>query len=233
MSNDKVLNDLLKDKLEDAGIAAKSTGTDSIVCIVDRSGSMSAIRKDAEGGLNTFINDQKKIGAANLTIVEFDNKIEMVCEQIDINDAKEYSLKPRGMTALLDAIGTVVSQHEKYDTKDGKTIIAVITDGGENSSREWDRDSVFKMINERKEAGWEFMFLASGQDAINVGMQYGFDKNSTMSFANSAEGVQDAYMAQSVYTTSLRTMSKGAALKSKADFIASKSETLSDTGEVK
>jgi len=32
-----------------------------IVCIIDRSGSMAAIQKDAIGGFNTFIEDQKRI----------------------------------------------------------------------------------------------------------------------------------------------------------------------------
>lgn len=233
MTDEKVLNDLLKDKLEDVGVTAKTTGIDEIVCIVDRSGSMASIREDAQGGLNTFIEDQKKIGEANLTIVEFDNSIDIVCDKININESETYKLNPRGGTALLDAIGTVIADHEKYTSKDGKTIVVVLTDGGENASREWNRDKIFDLINERKEAGWEFMFLASGQDAISVGSNYGFDANSTVSFADNGRGVAAAYQASSVYTASLRTMSKAGALKSKSDFVAGNAESLSETGEVK
>jgi len=221
MSNEEVLNSLLKDKLEDAGIESKSTGTDEIVCIVDRSGSMQSIRADAEGGLNTFIEDQKKVGKANLTIVEFDNSVDIVCEQVDINEAETYNLSPRGATALLDAIGSVIGDVDKYTSKDGKTIIVVLTDGGENASKEWKHDAIFDMISERKEAGWEFMFLASGQDAIKVGAAYGFDANSTVSFADNGDGAAAAYAVSSVYTASLRSMAKSDALLQKSSFVQS------------
>lgn len=233
MSNEEVLNSLLKDKLEDAGVKSKTTGTDEIICIVDRSGSMFSIQNDAEGGLNTFIKEQRDVGKANLTIVEFDNRIEMVCEQVDIKDVADYKLVPRGATALLDAIGSVLGDTDKYTSKDGKTIIVVLTDGGENSSTEWTRDAIFEAINERKEAGWEFMFLASGQDAIQVGSAYGFDANSTMSFADNAAGATAAYAAGSVYTSSLRTMSKSDALLQKKAYVDANLDTLSEKGAVK
>jgi len=228
MSNDDVLN-----KLEAAGLIDNATGTDEIVCIVDRSGSMHSIYKDAEGGLNTFIEEQKKIGKANLTIINFDNKIETVCDQVNINEAETYHLYPRGGTALLDAIGSVIGDVDKYSSKDGKTIVVVLTDGGENASTEWNRDDIFKSINERKEDGWEFMFLASGQDAIQVGSHYGFDANSTVSFAESGDGAVAAYAAGSIYTSSLRTMSKDDALLQKKGFVDANLDTLSETGEVK
>ena len=230
--DDKVLNDLLKDKLEDVGITPKTSGVDEIVCIVDRSGSMNSMRADAEGGLNSFIEEQKKVGDANLTIVEFDTDVDVVCDQVNINEAAPYVLKPRGMTALLDAIGMVIAEKEKYTTDTGKTIVVVMTDGDENSSREWKRDKIFSLINERKEEGWEFMFLAAGQDAISVGQSYGFDANSTVSFADNGVGATHANAVASAYTSGLRTMSKSAALKSKSDYIMANADVLSETGEV-
>jgi len=234
MSDEKVLDELLKDKikdkLNDAGIT--SNGTDEIICIVDRSGSMGSMQVEAQGGLNAFIEEQKKVGKANLTIVEFDNYINVVCDRIDINEAVEYELKPRGMTALLDAIGTVVSDNLKYKAEDGKTIVVVMTDGHENSSKEWKRDKINTLINERKEEGWEFMFLAAGQDAIKVGESYGFDAESSVSFANSPKGAIHATAAASMYSTNIRGVSKSAALKAKSAYVAEFSDVLSETGEV-
>ena len=230
MSDEKVLKDLLKDK--EVGITAKTGNVDEIVCIVDRSGSMGSIRTDAEGGFNSFIEEQKKVGEANLTIIEFDNVVETLHDRVNIQNVEPYVLKPRGMTALLDAIGSVISESEKYTTDKGKTIVVVITDGGENSSKEWKRDAVFKMIEERKEAGWEFMFLAGGQDAISVGQSYGFDSDSTVSFANNARGAVHAHETAAVYSSSLRTMSKSSALKAKSAYVAEHLDVLSETGEV-
>lgn len=234
MSDEKVLDELLKDKikdkLNDAGITSK--GTDEIVCIVDRSGSMNSMQVEAQGGINAFIEEQQKVGAANLTIVEFDTYVDVVCDQVNIMEAAAYKLKPRGMTSLLDAIGTVISDSEKYTSKDGKTIVVVMTDGDENSSKEWTRDKIFSLINERKEEGWEFMFLAAGQNAISVGQSYGFDANSTVSFADSGQGAVHANAVASAYTTGLRSGSKAFALKAKSDYVMANAGVLSETGEV-
>ncbi len=228
MSNETIL-----DKLENAGVKAKTTGTDEIVCIVDRSGSMYSIKADAEGGLNAFIEEQKTVGNANLTIIEFDDVIETVCEQVNINEAEQYKLTPRNSTSLLDAIGSVISKLDKYSTDDGKTIVVVLTDGDENSSQEWTRDAIFELITERQdENGWEFIFLASGQDAIKTAGEYGFAASGAMSFANTAEGVTTGYAATSMYAASLRTMPKADALLQKKAFVDANLDTLSEVGAV-
>lgn len=233
LENDQMFNELFKNHAEKpAGIKLKSTGTDEIIIIVDRSGSMQSMQVEAQGGINGFIEEQTKIGKANLTLVEFDTHVNVVFNGIDINEATEYKLKPRGMTALLDAIGQTIADKEKYTTDDGKTIVVVMTDGNENSSKEWKSASINKLINERKEDGWEFMFLAAGQDAIKVGQQYGFDKDDTVSFASSGEGVYHAQELASNYTRGIRSGSKSAALDTKAKYVADNAEFLSDTGAV-
>jgi uncharacterized protein YegL len=225
--NKELFDEMFKDKVK-----SKSGAKDEIVCIVDRSGSMSSIQADAQGGLNSFIAEQKKVeNGANVTIIEFDGTVDTVCDQIDINESVDYKLKPRGSTALLDAIGFVVSEYDKYNCE-GKTIVVVVTDGGENSSTEWAQTAIFDLINERKEQGWEFVFLAANQDAIKTAQSYGFDANSSMSFASSERGITQAYGATANYTTSLRTMSKSAALKSKSDFVEANLDVLSETGAV-
>jgi len=231
-SNEKVLNDLFKDRLEEAGAKLKSKGTDEIVVIVDRSGSMGGIREEAQGGINGFIEEQKKLGDAKLTIVEFDSYITVACDQENIQEAKEYTLLPRGMTALLDAIGTVISDKEKYETKDGKTIVVVMTDGFENCSKEYTRDNIFSLMKEREKAGWEFLFLAAGQDAIAVGESYGFSGDKTISFANSGNGVKRASETMSLYTSTVRCASADVAISAKSAYVNMNLDTLSEVGEV-
>jgi hypothetical protein len=229
--NKDLLNNMFKDKIVQSA-DFDPTVMDEIVVIVDRSGSMSSIRDDAEGGLNTFVNEQKKLeNGAYLTIVEFDSRIDRVCDRVDINEAPEYTLIPRGGTALLDAIGFVISDSLKYKSK-GKTIVVVVTDGGENSSKEWTRDGIFELMEERKKDGWEFMFLAANQNAIAVGNSYGFDPDATISFAPTKKGFHDVYAATASYTTTLRSSSKAAAVQGKMDFVNDNLDTLSDIGEV-
>jgi len=212
--------------------AKKSNGIDEIVCIVDRSGSMWSIKEDASGSLNSFVSDQAEVGDAKLTIVEFDEKIDIVCDRVDIKEAQEYKLDPRGSTALLDAIGSVVSNNLKYNTKDGKTIVVVITDGGENASKEWSRDDVFKLISERKEEGWEFLFLASNQNAIAVGGTMGFASDETISYSNDAIGTQHAHAVGSLYVSTMRSSSRGIAQAAKKEYVAVHSHSLSIDGAV-
>ena len=225
--NKEIFDQMFKDK-----VGQNAAAKDEIICIVDRSGSMGSIRKDAEGGLNEFVAEQKKVeNGANITIIEFDTIVDTVCDQIDINEAVDYKLVPRGMTALLDAIGQVASDKDKYTT-DGKTIVVVVTDGGENSSQEWNRDSIFELINERKEDGWEFVFLAANQDAIQTATHYGFDANATASFAATGDGVNAAYDMTSAYATTLRTASKSDALAAKKAYVDDHADVLSETGAV-
>lgn len=234
MSDDKVLDELLKDKVKDKlnSVGVTTKGTDEIVCIVDRSGSMGSMQVEAQGGINAFVEEQQKVGKANLTIIEFDTYVNTVCDQVNINEAAEYTLKPRGMTALLDAIGLVIADKEKYTSEDGKTIVVVMTDGGENSSKEWSRDRINDLINERKEDGWEFMFLAAGQNAIEVGQSYGFDKDSTVTFANSGHGVHHATNVASAYTSTLRSASKKDALFAKTAYVSANLDALSEVGNI-
>ena len=204
-----ILDDLFKDTPKNA---SPDTEADEIILIADRSGSMYSIRADAQGGINSFIEDQKKEGNANLTFIEFDSEIDAVYKQIDINEATEYELEPRGGTALFDAIGATLANADSITTT-GKKIVVIVTDGDENASQEWTRDMIFERIESLKENGWDFLFLAAGQDAMNVGMSLGISAGETVNFAASALGAAEAYGATGSYVTNLRSgLSKQATL---------------------
>src|SRR5687768_7332033 len=82
-----------------------------ITLVVDRSGSMAEVRDDAEGGVNTFIAQQaKQPGEALLTLVQFDTEYEFLHTGVPIQNVSRYELVPRGMTALLDAVGRAINE---------------------------------------------------------------------------------------------------------------------------
>lgn len=152
-----------------------------ITMVIDRSGSMESIRADAEGGINTFIDSQKKeSGEALFTLVQFDTEYEFVHRGVAIGEVSRYSLVPRGATALLDAVGRAINEtgsrlaamleHERP----GLVVFVIVTDGQENSSKEFNRDKIRQMIEHQQSVyRWQFTFLAANQDAFAEGATLG------------------------------------------------------------
>lgn len=167
----------------------------SITFILDRSGSMESIQSKTVEGYNAFISDQKKCkeGDAILTLIQFDDEYEVHQKCIkmeDVPELNEESYVPRGTTALLDAIGKTINvlgeEFSKMSEADrpGKVLIAILTDGFENASEEFNAQDINKMIKKQREVyKWEFMFLGASQDSMNDAVQkYGIPKSTAAVF---------------------------------------------------
>jgi hypothetical protein len=145
-----------------------------ITVVVDRSGSMAACQSDAEGGLNTFINEQKKLpGESLFTLVQFDTEYEFVHKGIPIRDVPPYHLVPRGSTALLDAVGRAIVEtgerlrNMKEADRPGLVVFVILTDGQENSSREFQLAKIKEMVQHQQDVyKWQFTYLGANQDAF-------------------------------------------------------------------
>lgn len=146
-----------------------------ITLVVDRSGSMNVIREDAEGGVNAFLADQaRQPGEALLTLVQFDTEYEFIHRGVPIQDVPPYALHPRGSTALLDAVGRAINETGQRlagmpeADRPGLVVFVVMTDGHENSSREFTKDRIKQMIEHQQQAyNWQFTFLGASQDAFD------------------------------------------------------------------
>jgi len=145
-----------------------------ITLVVDRSGSMQERRADAQGGVNAFIQKQaEEPGEALLTLVQFDTEYEIVHSGTPIHKVPEYTLEPRGATALLDAVGRAINETgnrlaavEEAD-RPGLVVFVITTDGLENSSREFTKAQIKEMIQHQQEKyDWHFTFLGANQDAF-------------------------------------------------------------------
>lgn len=153
-----------------------------ITMIIDRSGSMEDRWTDVTGGFKAFVEEQKKIDKpCTFSLVAFDDKYDTpVNFQPMENVADTLDFRPRGSTALLDAIGKSITETgEKLAAMDEserpeKVLFVVQTDGYENSSRDWTRASVKALVEkQQKDYSWDFMFLSadlgSFADAGNMG----------------------------------------------------------------
>ena len=153
-----------------------------ITVVMDRSGSMGKIRADAEGGLNTFIDEQKaQAGEALFTLIQFDDDSETVHRGLPIKQVPKCELHPRGNTALLDAVGTAIAQtgdrlrRIPEPDRPGLVVFVVVTDGGENVSQEYDKAEIKRMIDHQESVyKWKFLYLGANQDAFAEGGACGF-----------------------------------------------------------
>ena len=176
--------------------------TTKIYIILDRSGSMDICKNDTIGGFNSFIKTQKNITEdnANISLYQFDNHYDVVYENKNIQDVPLLTNKtfiPRGGTALLDAIGKTINNIGSK--KDNESIIVVIlTDGEENSSKEYTKSHINDLIKNKRELGWEFVFIGANQDAIKEAQKIGIDADAAMDFCQNGKGVSNAFDSLSV-----------------------------------
>lgn len=182
-----------------------------LIFILDRSGSMSSIKTEAIGGFNAFVEGQKKVpGEAQLSLVIFDNVIETVHNQVQLQNVPvltEEIYIPRGMTALYDAIGVTITQllSGKQDSNT-KTILAILTDGEENASKEFSGKAVADLIKSAEtEHNWEVLFLGANIDVEKVATQLNIQGHKFASFAATAKGMSDSYEAVNAVTTMYRS----------------------------
>ena len=169
-----------------------------IVFILDRSGSMSGLEADTIGGFNSMITKQsKEEGEAIVSTVLFDGVSEVLHDRVPLDKIEKMTEKDyfvRGCTALLDAIGGAVhhiSNVHKYIREEDvpeHTMFIITTDGMENASREYSADRVKKLIEEKKEKGWEFIFLGANIDAIETAKHFGISEDRAVNYHSDSAG---------------------------------------------
>lgn len=190
-----------------------------IAMVLDRSGSMASIASDTIGGVNAFLETQRKVpGECSVTLVQFDDIIETLCDGKRIAEVQPLTKEtyvPRNNTALYDAVGQTIVKtgdclmHKPEAERPGKVIFAIITDGMENASREYDRAKVFDMIKHQREAyKWEFIFIGANQDALATGEGMAIPRSHSMNYAANAKGTSHAYAAAASNLTKFRCSSK-------------------------
>ncbi len=177
--------------------------TAEIAVILDRSGSMEAMATDAIGGFNAFVDAQRaQAGEARMTLVLFNDRYEVPMESqplAQIPRLTRQTYAPRGGTALLDAIGrTLRTMTEKAAARPaadrpGSMIVAILTDGEENASREFTLPHISDLIAEKRAQGWEFIFLAANQDAIASATRLSIPMADAQAFVASEAGTREAF----------------------------------------
>lgn len=144
--------------------------------ILDRSGSMAATRAHTISGYNEYLNGLRfdKETEYSVSLVQFDAPVlapELTVTFLDraLPDVPPLSMadyEPRGNTPLYDAIGECT---RRVEAKSRAVIVLIITDGMENASTEFTKESIKALITSKEAEGWTFAFLGANIDSFAVG----------------------------------------------------------------
>jgi hypothetical protein len=156
--------------------------------ILDKSRSMASVVGDTIGGFNAYIDGLRKGSKVkylfSLTLFDTTSDNRHVAVPLaELPALNETNYRPDGWTALYDAIGTTIRRVEENTAKFDKVITVVLTDGHENSSREFNLSAIRELIAKKeKEGNWTFVYLGATADAWDVGVNLGVSQANTVRY---------------------------------------------------
>jgi hypothetical protein len=173
----------------------------TVLAALDASGSMYGVADDVRGGFNQYMTDlaADPDNEYRVTLCTFNTFAERITEDAlpaEMPQLDHHNYRPFGGTALLDAIGTLITAPT---TEPGSKVLVLIhTDGKENSSREWSKPALVSAIDAFKAKGWTFVFLGAGVDNWQQGEDLGMSSVSTRGSAAGTRGTYRGIAGQTV-----------------------------------
>lgn len=176
--------------------------TNFLVLVLDRSSSMASLRAEAIGAFNEQLKTVREATEDTnvnvlVSLVTFAGRVdtpELWCTPLhQVLDLTEDNYVPQGMTAMYDAVGYTIQElqeHPLINDENSSVLVVVISDGHENSSREFDSPKLAAIIKEMQDSGrWTFAYEGANQDLAVVSMNIGINRGSTLSFVADAVGM--------------------------------------------
>lgn len=162
-----------------------------LVFLLDRSGSMQSIKSDVVGGFHAFLAEQcDGDGQCAVTLAQFDHEYEVVYRGVPLAKVPQLELSPRGRTALLDSMGKLITDTAAEidalpeEDRPGTVVVAIMTDGLENASVEWQRSAIKALVEQQtNDYGWAFLYMGADQDAVEVGEGLGVSAGQSVTYA--------------------------------------------------
>ena len=168
------------------------------VIILDKSGSMSSIARQAIDGVNETIGSIRSAQENNpdqkhmVTLVAFCGcEMKVIYDNVPVAEAKtltDKDYRPCCMTPLYDAVGSTITRIHSLKSSDDNSLalVTIITDGYENASREFTLTALKSLIDSYKEQGWQFTYIGADHDVEQVAYTLNIDHS--MQFDKDEEG---------------------------------------------
>lgn len=174
-----------------------------VYILLDRSGSMATLWKEAVGSINGYIeklDPEDKVHFAVFDSVSHD--LVQANKAKDWKKVNEADIEPRGGTPLYDSCGQIMTLAETMNTE--KTMLIVMTDGYENASKEHTQASIKAKVKAWEDKNWEVVFLGANFDAVEtVSNSVGVMAGKTMNYSagNFARGMDILSAATTAYAS--------------------------------
>lgn len=168
--------------------------------ILDKSGSMDAIKQATINGINNYISEMKQNNKdIRFSLTLFNDEIEariVSCPIKNVKKITDSSYVPYGSTALYDAVVETVERAyaNSKEEKDVAHVVVIMTDGEENSSNMHNLDCVKDLIKTLEEKGnWTFVYMGANQDSWLNAKKLSFSRGNVLDWNSTDTGVEHAF----------------------------------------
>lgn len=170
--------------------------------IVDESGSMSVIERQALAGINETLSTIKKMQHIHkdldqrVTLLTFDSaRTNFIYDNVSgwkIHQLRPQDYNPGGCTPLYDAIGRGISRINAQVADGDSVLVTIITDGEENSSTEYRLYMIKNLIEKLKKQNWTFTFIGTDNlDVESMASEMGIDNH--LEFKQDEAGTREMF----------------------------------------
>jgi len=181
---------------------AGSDGDLTVCLILDESGSMESIWDSTIKSVNEYISGLNG-AVAEVIVAAFHSDLyghphlteHRYTSSGAVPELNKESYRPQGGTPLYDALGHCLGKSLR-----GSPLIVIVTDGEENTSKEYKADQIKAIIKERTAAGWQFVYLGANHDAWGAADFIGVDWGSTYAYHATTTGMSSMVAAAAADT---------------------------------
>lgn len=145
--------------------------------IIDESGSMQSIKKQAIDSVNETIQTIRSAQTKHeeqehyVSLITFNDNVKTIYDCVPVSEVTELTsetYQPACCTALYDSMGLSVNALRKKVAEVDKVLVTVVTDGYENASKEYSGKAIKVLVDELKAKGWVFAYIGANQDVEAV-----------------------------------------------------------------
>ena len=178
--------------------------------ILDESGSMHGLEKMSVDGVNETIQTIKSAAQAHpeqeqmFSFVTFSGRGDirpyrvhtLLSEISKVNEITMADYNPMGNTPLWDTMGIALSTLEREVGDNAIALVTIITDGYENSSREYSGRQIHEIVERLDSKGWVFTYIGANQNAMMEAGKLGI--RNSLNFSADEEGTKRMWMKERV-----------------------------------